>query len=158
MLDFWQFYYNASWRGFFQLTLVTFEFHELVYTNLFPDLGCSQPLLDADVPDDADPSPQNLPLWPQHTNTHGLQKSCGGKGTAWPLSQEESAQPLPWQAFIVFLDPLHQRWSSFTMQRFVLGGYLLQTKERMSLNTSKKDICNVKGEMVQTAMFHTWKV
>ena len=34
------------------------------------------------------------------------------------------------------------------MQRFVLGGYLLQTKERMSLNTSKKDICNVKGEMV----------
>ena len=35
------------------------------------------------------------------------------------------------------------------MQRFVLGGYLLQTKERMSLNTSKKDICNVKGEMVK---------
>ena len=34
------------------------------------------------------------------------------------------------------------------MQRFVLGGYLLQTKERMPLNTSKKDICNVKGEMV----------
>ena len=35
------------------------------------------------------------------------------------------------------------------MQRFVLGGYLLQTKERMSLNTSKTDICNVKGEMVE---------
>ena len=30
------------------------------------------------------------------------------------------------------------------MQRFVLGGYLLQTKERVSLNTSKEDICNVK--------------
>ena len=36
------------------------------------------------------------------------------------------------------------------MQRFVLGGYLLQTKERMSLTTSKKDICNVKEEMVET--------
>ena len=35
------------------------------------------------------------------------------------------------------------------MHRFVLGGYLLQTKERMSLNTSQKDIFNVKGEMVQ---------
>ena len=30
------------------------------------------------------------------------------------------------------------------MHRFVLGSYLLQTKERVSLNTSKKDICNVK--------------
>ena len=35
------------------------------------------------------------------------------------------------------------------MQRFVLGGYLLQTKERVLLNTSKEDICNVKGEMVE---------
>ena len=66
--------------------------------------------------------------------------------------------PLPWQAFIVFLGPLHQRWPSFTMHRFVLGGYLLQTKKRMSLNTSKKDICNVKGEVVKMVMLHTWKV
>ena len=36
------------------------------------------------------------------------------------------------------------------MHRCVLGGYLLLTKERLSLNTSKKDICNVKGEMVET--------
>ena len=36
------------------------------------------------------------------------------------------------------------------MHRFVWGGYLLQTKDRMSLNISKKDICNVKGEMVET--------
>ena len=113
---------------------------------------------------DADPAGRDPVLWLQYTNTHGLQKSCGGKGTARPLSQEESVsehlshslkrrappQPLPWQAFIVFLGPLHQRWSSFTMQRFVLGGYLLQTKERVSLNTSKEDICNVKGEVVET--------
>ena len=39
------------------------------------------------------------------------------------------------------------------MHRFVLDGYLLQTtKDRMSLNTSKKDICNVKGEMVKTGL------
>ena len=38
------------------------------------------------------------------------------------------------------------------MHRFVLGGYLLQTKERVSLNTSKKDICNVKGEMVKRGL------
>ena len=66
-----------------------------------------------------------------------------------PLSQEESARTLALTGFIVFLGPLHQRWSSFIMHRFVLGGYLLQTKERMSLNTSKEDICNVKGEMVE---------
>ena len=39
--------------------------------------------------------------------------------------------------------------NSLYFHRFVLGGYLLQTKERMSLNTSKKDICNVKGEIVK---------
>ena len=33
------------------------------------------------------------------------------------------------------------------MHRFVSGGYLLQaTKERMLLNTSKKDICKCKGK------------
>ena len=46
------------------------------------------------------------------------------------------------------------------MQSFVLGGYLLQTKKGMPLNTSMKDICNVKGEMVETitVMLYTWKV
>ena len=38
------------------------------------------------------------------------------------------------------------------MHRFVLGGYLLQTKERVSLNTSKKDLCNVKEEMFETRL------
>ena len=35
------------------------------------------------------------------------------------------------------------------MPRFVLGDYLLQTKERVSLNTSKENICNVKGVVVK---------
>ena len=39
----------------------------------------------------------------------------------------------------------------FTMHRFTVGDYLLQTtKERMLLNASKKNICNVKGEVVET--------
>ena len=37
------------------------------------------------------------------------------------------------------------------MHRFVLGGFLLQTtKERMLLNTSKKDICKCKRKSGQT--------
>ena len=72
--------------------------------------------------------------------------------------RERAQRAPPGQAFIVFLGPLHQRRSSFTMQRFVLGSYLLQTKEKVLLNTSKEDICNVKGEVVETARFHTWKV
>ena len=30
------------------------------------------------------------------------------------------------------------------------GWLSLQTQERVSLNTSKKDMCNVKGEVVET--------
>ena len=86
-------------------------------------------------------------------------RSCGPRSASLSHSLNRRApRPLLWQAFIGFLGPLHQRWFSFTTQRLVLGGYLLQTKERVSLNTSKEDICNVKREMVQTAMFHNWKV
>ena len=99
---------------------------------------------------DADLGQQDLLLRFQYSNTHthGLQKSCGGKGATWPLSKLERDPFTPtWIGFIVFLGPLHQRWSSFIIHRFVLGLSLL-TKERMSLNTSKEDICNVKEEMV----------
>ena len=33
-------------------------------------------------------------LWQQWTNSHGLQKSCGEKGVAWPLSEWDSALTL----------------------------------------------------------------
>ena len=102
---------------------------------------------------EADPGQQDPVLWRQQTDTHGLQKSCGEKGTARPLSksEREPLKPLPGQAFIVFLGTLHRGWSSFTMQRFVWGGYLLQTtKERMLLNTSKKDICKCKEKSGRT--------
>ena len=42
---------------------------------------------------DADPGPQDLVLWLQYTNTHGLQKSCGGQGTAATLSRGERPDP-----------------------------------------------------------------
>ena len=47
-------------------------------------------------------------LWLQRKNSRGLQKSCGEKGTAWPLS-ERGHWPLPGQAFIAFLSTLHLR-------------------------------------------------
>ena len=102
---------------------------------------------------DADPGQQDPVLWQQWTNSHGLQKSCGEKGTAWPLSKSERGpRPPPGQAVIVFLGTLHQGWSSFTMHRLVLGGYLLQTtKERMLLNTSKKYICKCEGKSGRTS-------
>ena len=60
---------------------------------------------------------------------------------------ERGPQPLPAQAFIAFLGTLHPGWSSFTMHRFALGGYLLQiTKERMPLITSKKRMFVNQGE------------
>ena len=77
----------------------------------------------------------------------------GEKGQRGYSLERRAPWPSPWQAFIVSLGPLHQRWSSFTMQRFVLGGYLLQTQERVWLNTSKEDICNVKGEVVETMLY-----
>ena len=63
----------------------------------------------------------------------------------------ESAPTLALTGFYCFSRSLTSSfllWSSFTMHRFVLNGYILQTKERMSLNTSKEDICNVKAEVV----------
>ena len=43
---------------------------------------------------DADPGPRDPVLWLQYTSTHGLQKPCGEKGTAWPLSKWERASGL----------------------------------------------------------------
>ena len=93
-------------------------------------------------------------LWMQWTNSHRLQKSCGEKGMAWPhsLSEWESQRtrepgPLPGQAFIASLGTLHWGWSSFTMHRFTVGDYLLQTtKEKMLLITSKRRMLQIKGE------------
>ena len=69
------------------------------------------------------------------------------------LSQREGervrarARPWPVQAFIAFLGTLHGGWSSFTMHRFTVDDYLLQTtKDRMLLITSKRRTLQIKGE------------
>ena len=55
--------------------------------------------------------------------------------------------PLPGQAFIAFPGTLHGGWSSFTMHRFTVGNYLLQTtKDRILLITSKRRVLQLKGE------------
>ena len=85
---------------------------------------------------DADPGPQDLVLWLQYTNTHRPQKSCGEKGTAWPLSkwervggleraQERETTPA-WTGFycfsghitsrmvLIYYAQVHCRWLPFT--------------------------------------------
>ena len=143
--------------------------------RLIPSLG-NMPGLWARSPvggTDADLGLQDLLLRFQCSNTHtpGLQTSCGGKGTAWPLSQEESASerlghslkegahlPLPWPSFHWFSWPLTSKKVLFYYAKVCFGWLSLQTQEGVSLNTSKENICNVKGEVVQTARFQTWKV
>ena len=87
---------------------------------------------------DADPGQQDPVLWWQQTNTHGLQKSCGEKGTAWPLSKwerarglervHESAHPcldrlllLFWAYYIrmvlIYYAQVHCRWLPFTVNK-----------------------------------------
>ena len=110
--------------------------------------GVGTPCIEASVPTDVTecawvtrtPAGGVPVLWLQQTNSHGLQKPCGGKGMAWPLSKwERGPWPLPGQAFIAFLGTLHRGWSSFTMHRFAVGDYLLQiTKERILLITTKR--------------------
>ena len=84
------------------------------------------------------------------------------KGWHSPSLREREGwpHPLPGQAFFAFLGTLHWGWSSFTMHRFALGGYLLQkTKERMLLITSKKkDFCKCKWKSGWIGYTCPWEV
>ena len=65
-------------------------------------------------------------LWLQWTNSHGLQKSYGGKGTARPVSQEESTLALALTGFdcfsghitlrmvLIYYAQVRFRWLPFT--------------------------------------------
>ena len=81
---------------------------------------------------DMDPGPQDPVLWLQYTNTQGLQKSCGEKGMAWPLSkwdrvrgleraQERELIPnwtgfycfsghITWRMVLIYYAQVHHRW------------------------------------------------
>ena len=57
------------------------------------------------------------------------------------------SRPLPGQAFIALLGTLHRGRSSFTLHKFTVGDYLLQTtKDRMLLIISKRRMLQLKGE------------
>ena len=66
-----------------------------------------------------------------------------------PLSQEESTPTLALTGFYRFSRPLTSKKVLLYYAEVCFGWLSLQTKERVSLNTSKEDICNVKGEMVE---------
>ena len=66
---------------------------------------------------------------------------------------------LPGQACIAFLGTLHGGWCSFTVHRFTIGDYLLQTtKDRMLLITSQRRMLQLKGKVVELITLHTWVV
>ena len=74
-----------------------------------------------------------------------------GKKARESPRERERADPLPGQAFIVFLGTLHLGWSSFTMHMFTTGDYLLRTtKDRILLITSKRRMLQLKGETSHT--------
>ena len=77
---------------------------------------------------------------------------------ARPLPQEESALTLALTGFYCFSRPLTSKKVFLYYAKVCFGWLSLQTQERVLLNISKEDICNVKGEVVQKARFHTWKV
>ena len=63
-------------------------------------------------------------------------------------ARESPGEPYPclYRLLLLFW-VLHQGWSSFTMRRFDVGDYLLQTtKERMLLITSKRKMLQIKGK------------
>ena len=120
-------------------------------------------MYDAEVPDDADPGLQDLLLWPQYTNTHGLQKSCGGKGTAWPLSLEESAPTLALTGFYCFSRPLTSKML-LIYSAWVCFGWLSFTdnKGEDAAKYIKEEYLQCKGRNGRNhfgqVMLHTWKV
>ena len=73
------------------------------------------------------------------------------RGREGQREPKRESRPLPGQAFIAFLGTLHGGWSSFTMHRFIVDDYLLQTtKDRILLITSKTRMLLLKGETAHT--------
>ena len=78
----------------------------------------------------------SVALWLKRDKFKRTIESCEGKGTAQPLLR--TPQPFALTAFIAFLGTSHWGWSSLTMHRFTLGGYLLQKAEEVA-NYIKKE-------------------
>ena len=98
-------------------------------------------------------------LWLQWTNSHGLQKSCGEKGMAWPLPKWERARgpeslTPAWTGYYCFSGYITLRMILIYYAQVPVGDYLLQiTKERMLLITSKRRMLQSKGKSGYTPYF-----
>ena len=73
-------------------------------------------------------------LWLQWTNSHRLPESCGEKGMARPLFQEESAPTLAWTGFYCFSGHITLRMILIYYAQ-VRCRWLQKTKGRMLLIT-----------------------
>ena len=102
-------------------------------------------------------------------NTHGLQKSCGEKGTAWPLCKCERARgperdqesPTPaWTGFycfsghitlrmvLIYYAQVHCRWLPFTDNQ----------GQKAAKYFKEKDVTAQAGKVVELVTLHTWVV
>ena len=81
-------------------------------------------------------------------------ESCGGKGTAWLLSQEENSLTLALTGFYCFSGHITLRMVLFTMHRFAVT----ENKGEGVTEYIKEGYLQCKGEMVTPVVLHTWKV
>ena len=99
---------------------------------------------------DADPALENCVLWQQWTNSQGLQKSCGEKGTAQPLSQAESTSTLALTGFYCFSGHITFRMVLIYYAQ-VQFGWLPFTEnkgEDVANYIKKEGYCECKGKSV----------
>ena len=83
---------------------------------------------------DADPSPRRDPCVVAAMDKFTwTTESCGGKGTAWPLSQEESTPTFALTGFYCFSG--HITWRMVLIYYALCFRWLQKTKERMLLIT-----------------------
>ena len=89
------------------------------------------------------------PVGEKEQRGHSLKRRVPLSASA-PPSRERESLPLSWPSFYWFSRPLTSKKVFFYYTKVCFRWLSLQTQERVSLNTSKEDICNVKGEVVQT--------
>ena len=111
---------------------------------------------------EADPGQQDLLLWLQYANTHGLQKSCGEKRAAWPLSKLERGLLTPaWTGFYCFSGHITSRMVLiyYAQVRFRWLPFKENKGEDVANYIRKKMIFAIaKGKVVELIILHTWEV
>ena len=99
-------------------------------------------------------------LWLRGTNSHGLQKSCGEKGMAWPPSEWERGPTPAWTGFYCF--------SGYITLRMVLLYYAQvrcrwlpftdNTGKNVAYYFKEKDVADQGEKVVELVTLHTWEV